>query len=750
MKDLRTLPGWSEVLSKASVADEESGERLLAPTRVDLPKASKKIHRLETDESARDFVEMLKATPVAAIALDSEYTFGGPEIELKRGQHWNDIRTQYPICVSVAAWVTEYDGAPRGYVLRAVLDVRQSGVVAALVDILRLRVPFVFHHIKVELFTFWALGLDPDLHHVYDTFLAAACLHLGLDHPRSHGLVGEDNAEEIGAQADLARRKARRLSLVGQCESYDLGYPFSDSKDELRDTFLDMTPEERLSDRAIKYASADAEWTLRLYVAQQPDVLRAGIDGHLRTVEFPFASANARIEWRGVYISAEKREQLRGAASRAAKHHAKELRAFGIDPAGSNKKFLGVMTGAGLTEHFRRNGKLTTKKEVLEELENLHPAIRPFRLCRQYRRLAGEEWLTGMLTGSDGRTHPLHRQLGADTGRNSCSTPNLAGIGKIFRPIVTAPAGRALLELDYSQIEVGVAAAEHDDPDLIEAFNSGDVYAAMAQRFYADRLTSDERGLSAHEFERRRSDLRDKMKTFVLAVIYNIQAPAIAARFGISLREAERERARFLDMFPVLKRRLEESSAYGAVRGYGSVVSGLRRLAERARKPNSWMRNFMRNTPIQGSAAVVFKAAIVRLDKAFRGTEVWLVLPVHDSILIECPDHEVEEVSTRAAQILEDAVRDYYPKLKPKVDVNRSHPECWNKDGRADSLNRFLDDPSFRLDVLESVASAVPDENIDLDVALSEHLRHDLDVAAFWELLNPQETTTNAGPDRNH
>ena len=750
MKGMRTLRGWSEVLSQASVGEEGPGERHLAPTRIDLPKASRKIFRVETAESAHDFVAMLMATPLAAIALDSEYTFGRREIELKRGQRWSDIRSQRPICVSIAAWVTEYDGDPRGYVLRAVLDVRQPGVGAALAQILRLRVPFVFHHVKVELFTFWALGLDPDLHDVYDTFLAAACLHLGLDHPRSRGLVGEDIAEEIRAQAELARRKARRLSLVGQCERYDLGYPFSDSKDEQRRLFRDLKAEDRLTDRAIEYASADAEWTLRLYVAQQQDVLCAGIDGHLRTVEFPFAIANARIEWRGVYISSEKRDQLREAATRATKHHAKELREFGIDPPGSINKFLRVMADAGLTENFRRDGKLTTKKKVLEELENLHQAIRPFRLCRQYRRLAGEEWLTGMLTGSDGRTHPAHRQLGADTGRNSCSTPNIVGIGRVFRPIVTAPPGRALFELDYSQIEVGVAAAEHDDPILIEAFNSGDVYAAMAQRFYADHLTEAERRLSALDFKKRRPDLRNTMKTFVLAVIYNIQAPAIATRFEITLREAERERTRFLDMFPVLKRRLEESSAYGVVRGYGSIVSGLRRMAERARKPNSWMRNFMRNTPIQGSAAVVFKAAIVLLDKAFRGTGVWLVLPVHDSILIECPAREVEEVSTRAARILEDAVRDYYAKLKPKVDVNKSHPECWNKDGRADSLDRFLDDPSFRLDVLEPATPAVPDENIDLDAALSEHLRHDLDIAAFWELFDPQGITTNAGSDRNH
>ena len=565
-------------------------------------------------------------------------------------------------------------------------------------ELLRLRVPFVFHHVKAELFTFWSLGLDPEFQNLYDTHLAAACLHLGSHHRRSLGLGGEDDTEEICAEAELSRRKAHLLSLVGQCVHYGLSYPFSDSKDDLRDAFLQIEQGARLTDELLAYASADAEWTLRLYIAQQLAVLEAGLDHHLRTVEFPFAVANASMEWRGVHVNPDRRETLRRAATNAAEHFAEELRKYGIDPPGSVSKFLKAVEAAGLKKHFRRDGKPSTKKELLEELEDLHPAVRPFRLQRQYRRLASEEWLTGMLTGVDGRTHPCHRQLGADTGRNSCTAPNIAGIGKLFRPVVTAPPGRAVMELDYSQIEVGIAAAEHDDPDLIRAFNTGDVYSAMAQRFYLEQLTREEIALTPAEFKGRRPELRNAMKTFVLAVIYNIQARGIALRFETTVREAERERARFLDLFPILQRRLEESSSYGKVRGYSSVVSGLRRYVEGSKSANFWTRNFLRNTPIQGSAAVVFKAAVVRLHEAFRGTDTWLVLPVHDAILIECPKSDMEAVSERAAGIMEEAVRAYYPKLKPQVDVNMSHPDCWNKDGHAGSLEQFLADPTFRLD----------------------------------------------------
>ena len=116
-----------------------------------------------------------------------------------------------------------------------------------------------------------------------------------------------------------------------------------------------------------------------------------------------------------------------------------------------------------------------------------------------------------------------------------------------------APPGRAIIELDYAQIEVGICAAEHQDEALIAAFNSGDVYAAVAQQFYADRLSrrrSDE--LPVSEFKKRHPELRDRIKTFVLAVLYNMQAQAVADRFGISLGEAEHQRAAFLDCYPAV------------------------------------------------------------------------------------------------------------------------------------------------------------------------------------------------------
>ena len=112
----------------------------------------------------------------------------------------------------------------------------------------------------------------------------------------------------------------------------------------------------------------------------------------------------------------------------------------------------------------------------------------------------------------------------------------------------SSPPGRAIVELDYSQIEVGICAAEHHDEALIRAFNSGDVYAAVAQQFYVAFLTEEERLLSPADFKKRHPELRDKIKTFVLAVLYNMQAQAVADRFRIPRADAEHQRQAFLSI----------------------------------------------------------------------------------------------------------------------------------------------------------------------------------------------------------
>ena len=93
----------------------------------------------------------------------------------------------------------------------------------------------------------------------------------------------------------------------------------------------------------------------------------------------------------------------------------------------------------------------------------------------------------------------------------------------------------------------------------------------------------------------------------------------------------------------------------------------------------------------------MFREAVVRLYHHFLGTSTKLLLPVHDAVVIECDADKVREIGETARQIMAGAVRRYYPKLKPRVDINNHDPSCWNKDGQSHSLDRFLSDPQYKL-----------------------------------------------------
>ena len=151
-------------------------------------------------------------------------------------------------------------------------------------------------------------------------------------------------------------------------------------------------------------------------------------------------------------------------------------------------------------------------------------------------------------------------------------------------------------------------------------------------------------------------------------------------------------------MFPTLERGLRKAAAFGAIRGYATTVSGLRRYrAKGAGRLSNWERNWLTNHPVQGSAAVVFKVAGNRLDRLYRQYDAWLVVPLHDAFVFEAPHSVLKEVARLTESVMCEVVREYFPELDPHVEVNRDHPDCWNKKGHQDAIERWLVDPTYSL-----------------------------------------------------
>jgi DNA polymerase-1 len=415
---------------------------------------------------------------------------------------------------------------------------------------------------------------------------------------------------------------------------------------------------------------------LRLYLAQTPDVHRFGLTPHLATVEWPLVVAMARMERVGLPVSRERLASYRQLCHDIADVMAERLNGFSIK-AGSRNSFLQVMGKDGVLAHFVRKDKYSTKEDVLRECERhkVHLAVRPFRLHSFFRKLANSELLAGSLIGQDGRLRCSLEQVGAVSGRITSSNPNLVGLDRRLWPIVAAELGWLLIELDYSQKEVGVAGAEWHDEQLVEQFNLGESYAGVAQLFYADQLTPEERGLSPSMFAHARPELRKKVKNLVLGILYGKGALSIAEDFRCSLAHAETELQRFFNLFPQARDLANRAVQSSLRRGYGLTVTGLRRFIEPG---DERLRNTMRNHPIQGSACAIFKRALCLIDGHFRGTRTHLLLPRHDSILLLTPVGTETEVVAVCKILMALAVREKYPQLQPRIKAESG--TCWPTD----------------------------------------------------------------------
>jgi DNA polymerase-1 len=185
------------------------------------------------------------------------------------------------------------------------------------------------------------------------------------------------------------------------------------------------------------------------------------------------------------------------------------------------------------------------------------------------------------------------------------------------------------------------------------------------------------------------------MKICTLATIYNITPHGLSVLLGITVERAARELEKFLGLFPALARAQREEATFGAIRGYANVCSGLRRWRARSGAPTVWETNWLINTPVQGSAGVVFKVAGNRLYRRYQHYGARLILPMHDAFVFEAPTASLGKVAKVTAEVMRSTVQEYFPALDPQVKINIDHPDCWNKDGKWRSLALWMIDPEL-------------------------------------------------------
>ena len=684
---MKVLPAWSERVRKAE------SEINISPIKYGLKKSQRYYaannNYIDSLETARDMLEFVNQRPSSHIGFDTEFRYDRPGVRIDKRNTANDQRSIHPLLLSLA--MAEPYGDGEGLLYSFVVDLRKPHIYPILRELFRLPHRFSGHFTKVELFCLWKLGL-PEPNVLWDTYVFEKALHLGRHHHKYKLKEANDKLDQIRAKEQSSETELFSFSLVATCQRYGVAYGMETEKDRLQKSFLMHPDGTSFSEEQIQYAAEDAIAACRLFPLQIQKAVQVGLLRHCETVEMAWIVTNARIEWNGVRVDEKKRDvtitQIAAHKQRLEKHLAAE---YGIKNTQSHKELAVFFKKCGLLHKFRQGGKLSFDKDVLKKNIELHPSIFLLRAVRRASDLLADQLMTPAFVGEDGRVRAEHRQLGTDTGRQTCRWPNLLGLDRILRPLIIPEQGYGIGEVDWSQVEVGIAAAVYGDEELVRMFNSGDVYSAMAQHFFQDELPVEDQELNGKDFKRKYPKLRNQMKSCTLGIIYGITPIGLAETLGTTKAKAAALQERFMGMFQRLQESLIEASQRGAIRGYADTISGLKRNRAKAGSISSWERNWLINHPVQGSAATVFKAAGNRLDKLYQYYNARIIIPLHDAFIFEAPIEKLKTVADLTARVMCDTLQEYFPVLQPQVEVNISRPDCWNKEGEVEALEQWIE-----------------------------------------------------------
>lgn len=305
-----------------------------------------------------------------------------------------------------------------------------------------------------------------------------------------------------------------------------------------------------------------------------------------------------------------------------------------------------------------RGKSLSTAVEVLEELAEYHEVPRLALKHRQLSKLKSTYIDTlPLLADADSRVHTTFNQVGTATGRLSSINPNLQNIptrtelGREIRAAFVAAPGRLLVSADYSQIELRLLAHFSGDPLLVRAFSQGeDIHALTASEVF---------GIAPEAMDRQ---TRDRAKAVNFGIVYGISPFGLAQQLGIEQSEAksyiERYFARYSGVRAYIDRLLEQTRRDSFVRTLFGRIRPIPELQNRNPNLRGFAERTAVNTPLQGTAADLIKIAMIRIDHRLsqQGLATQMTLQVHDELLFDAPEDEVERVRQIARQVMENVI----------------------------------------------------------------------------------------------
>ncbi|MDQ3571805.1 MAG: DNA polymerase I [Actinomycetota bacterium] len=397
-----------------------------------------------------------------------------------------------------------------------------------------------------------------------------------------------------------------------------------------------------------------ARLTWELAERQRSQLAELGLERVMHEVELPLVEVLVAMEREGVLLDTKRLDSIaEGMEARIAELQSAIFEAAGHEfTIGSPQQLAEVLfVELGLTRKRRGKTGFSTDARVLSQIRDEHPIVPAVEQWRELTKLKNTylDALPGLIDPASGRIHTTFNQVTAATGRLSSTNPNLQNIpirsevGRPVRSCFMAAEGNMLLSCDYNQVELRVLAHVAGEEVLRQIFASGeDVHSATA----AGIIGADPDAITPAE--------RSKAKMVNYGIAYGLTDFGLADRLGISREEARLYIERYFERFPAVRTFIDATIAQAEEEGFVKTLMGRRRRIPELRS-NQRQRRFLGerlavNTVIQGTAADIIKLAMVRCHRAFRqaGFETRLVLQIHDELLFEGPEAEMDAATELA------------------------------------------------------------------------------------------------------
>ena len=430
-------------------------------------------------------------------------------------------------------------------------------------------------------------------------------------------------------------------------------------------------------ERATQFAAARVELACVLAESFASRIDTQGLGPLMHDVELPLSRVLAEMEAAGVLVDVPRLEAIGKRVEvllleLEAKAKAVAGRDFSVRSRDQLEKILFDELGLPVLKRTPKGGR-STDASVLEELAEQHELPRVICEYREIDKLKGTyiEALPRAVNPETGRIHTRFDQAMAATGRLSSRDPNLQNIpvrtelGREIRSAFIAPPGSVIMSADYSQVELRLLAHLSGDPELIEAFQTGeDIHVRTASLVF---------DVPKAEVTR---EMRNRAKTINFGVIYGMGDSALAKQTGVTRPEA----ARFIEAYftryagvrAFMEQTIEKARSGEAVR----TLLGRRRFLPNLHSANRGLRmeaeRVAKNTPIQGTAADLMKVAMVKLGTHPVAPDVRMVLTVHDELVFEVPARDVEKVAAHVKEEMQAAM-----KLEVPLVVDVGWGESW-------------------------------------------------------------------------